>query len=139
MMDGSSKATFWMRLNAYNIDLTILILVLFPLGFLVSDNHLYFVICFLAVVLYHGVFEGVWNGATPGKKFYQLRVVNLDGSQISILKAFVRVLLKFVSASIAFFGFTMIGFHPKRQGLHDLILGTIVLDISEKSELMFPN
>lgn len=132
LLEGMKTANFWARLNAYNIDLTILLLVLFPIGFAVEDNPLYYVICFSVVILYHGIFEGTSGGATPGKKLYRLKVVRMDGSAVGIPKSFLRILLKFVSAAIALIGFSMIGFHPKRQGLHDLIVGTIVLDMTEK-------
>ena len=120
-------ASFWKRLTAYNIDLTILVLVLFPLSVLIEDNNIFYVVCFTIVIAYHAGFESSKYQATPGKKYHGLTVIDQKGQPLSFLKAVLRILLKFISAAIALVGFTMIAFNKNKQGLHDYILGTVVI------------
>lgn len=119
-------ATFWERLMAYNIDFTILILFFIPIRFIVEENRLFYVICAVIVLIYHVLLESSSKKGTLGKVYFQLKVTNLDGSQLSISKTTLRFLLKIVSAIPAFLGYTMIGFSSRNQAFHDYILGTIV-------------
>lgn len=120
-------ASFWKRLTAYNIDLTVLVLVLFPLSMLIEDNTLFYVICFVVVIGYHAGLESSPYRATLGKRYHGLIVLDQNGRTLSFAKALLRILLKFVSAAIALGGFTMIALTKRKQGLHDYILGTVVV------------
>jgi len=51
----------------------------------------------------------------------------LNGDRISIKTSIVRNLLKFIS-SIFFFGFILIAFTKKNQGLHDRLTETFVVN-----------
>ncbi|MEQ8711721.1 MAG: RDD family protein [Cyclobacteriaceae bacterium] len=120
-------ASFWKRLTAYNIDLTVLVLVLFPLSVVVDDNRLFYSLCIVIVIGYHAGLESSKYQATLGKIYHGLRVVDKKGEPLSFFTALMRILLKFVSAAIALGGFTMIAFNKRKQGLHDYILGTVVV------------
>ncbi|MEQ9300131.1 MAG: RDD family protein [Cyclobacteriaceae bacterium] len=120
-------ASFWKRLTAYNIDLTVLVLVLFPLSIVIEDNSLFYGVCLTVVIGYHAGLESSRYQATLGKKYHGLRVVDKEGQPLSFTKALLRILLKFVSAAIALGGFTMIAFNKRKQGLHDYILGTYIV------------
>jgi uncharacterized RDD family membrane protein YckC len=78
-------------------------------------------------LLYYAWFESSRYQATPGKLAVGMIVVDLEGNRISFRKALVRNLSKIVSAAILDIGFIMIGFTEKRQGLHDMIAGTVVV------------
>ena len=121
-------ASFWKRLTAYNIDLTVLVLVLFPLSMVIEDNTIFFIVCFATVVGYHAGLESSQYMATLGKRYHGLIVINQNGARLSFLKALLRILLKFISAAVALGGFTMIAFNKRKQGLHDYILGTVVIN-----------
>jgi uncharacterized RDD family membrane protein YckC len=54
-------------------------------------------------------------------------VTGLDGQRISFLRATGRYLAKFLSALILFIGFIMAAFTARKQALHDMIAGTLVL------------
>lgn len=120
-------ASFWKRLTAYNIDLTVLVLVLFPLSMIIEDNNTFYGICFVTVIGYHSGLESSRYQATLGKRYHGLRVMDKEGQPLSFVVALMRILLKFISAAIALGGFTMIAFNKRKQGLHDYILGTVVV------------
>ena len=124
--ENTSYATFWQRLLAQNIDLTIL-LGLFYLYSLVPTTE-YDAIAFVIIsILYQSLLElSSWQ-ATPGKKWTQLQVVQLESKTPFILAIFVRSLGKFISLLALFAGFVMISFNIRKQGLHDYIAGTVVL------------
>lgn len=120
-------ASFWKRLTAYNIDLTILVLVLFPLSMVIEDNNVFYGVCFTIVIGYHAGLESSKYQATLGKRYHGLLVQNENGEPMGFIKALLRILLKFFSAAIALGGFTMIALNKRKQGLHDYILGTVVV------------
>ncbi|QIG54977.1 RDD family protein [Altererythrobacter sp. BO-6] len=63
---------------------------------------------------------------TPGKRALGLIVTDLDGGRISPMRAVGRYFAKILSTIILFIGFIMIGFTERKQGLHDMIAGTLV-------------
>jgi uncharacterized RDD family membrane protein YckC len=65
--------------------------------------------------------------ATLGKMALGLKVTDLNGKQISFGKATGRYFAKIISAIILLIGFIMVAFTEKKQGLHDMIAGTLVV------------
>lgn len=65
--------------------------------------------------------------ATPGKKILGLRVTNMDGGPIGFGRANARYWSKIISALLMMIGFLMVAFTRKKQGLHDVIAGTLVI------------
>lgn len=79
-------------------------------------------------VLYFTVCESsAWQG-TPGKLALGIRVTDLDGRRISFPRALGRYFAKFISAITLGIGFLMVGWTRRKQGLHDMIAGTLVLN-----------
>lgn len=64
--------------------------------------------------------------ATVGKKVVQLKVTDLNGQRISFARATGRHFAKYLSAFILCIGFIMVAFTERKQGLHDMIAGTLV-------------
>lgn len=88
---------------------------------------LYFITKSIIVYFYYAIFEASnWQG-TIGKKAMKIIVADLSGEKINLHKASVRVLSKFLSSQLLI-GYIMILFTKKKQGLHDIIAKTIVLD-----------
>lgn len=77
--------------------------------------------------LYSALMESSANQGTLGKMALGLRVTDLDGNRISFARATGRYFGKFVSTIILCIGFIMAGFTAKKQALHDMIAGTLVL------------
>ena len=78
--------------------------------------------------LYFAGMESSERQATFGKAAVSLRVTDLDGGRLSFGHATGRFFAKIVSGLIPFaIGYIMAGFTAKKQALHDIIAGTLVL------------
>ena len=71
--------------------------------------------------------SSAWQ-ATVGKLALGIRVTDMQGARISFPRALGRYLAKYLSAIILGIGFIMVAFTRRKQGLHDLIAGTLVLN-----------
>ncbi len=86
----------------------------------------------LGPFLYYSLMEASASGATLGKRAMGLRVTDLAGNRLSVVNSIGRTFGKFISACILGIGFLMIAFTGKKQGLHDMMAGTLVLDLSKR-------
>jgi uncharacterized RDD family membrane protein YckC len=146
-------AGFWLRFVAIIIDFVALALVTFPIRLAVfamfGIHHafrpglserpdalfgamipaLLFVtgVNFIINLLYFSLFESSAWQATLGKKALGLAVTDLEGRRISFGHALGRNLAKIISGLILFIGYIMAGFTAKKQALHDIIAGTLVI------------
>ena len=78
-------------------------------------------------ILYFTFMESSKFQATVGKLALGLIVTDLNGGKLDFTKAFVRNLGKIISSMILYIGYIMAGFTDKKQALHDMIAGTLVL------------
>lgn len=130
-------AGFWKRVLAYIIDFIPLIIISFVLAIgsgqdlLATDSDPSFGISdLLGLVIgiaYFAGFESSSWQATPGKRALGLIVVDTNGRRITLGKAVGRYFAKILSGLILLIGFIMIAFTERKQGLHDLIVGTLVV------------
>lgn len=81
----------------------------------------------LLALAYYTIMESSGYQATLGKMVLGLKVTDLNGGRISIWKALGRYICKFISAIIFLIGFMMAGWTQRKQALHDLIMGTLVV------------
>lgn len=83
---------------------------------------------FLAPLLYFILFEGLWNGQTPGKKATGVRVMMADGTPITFVAALARNLLRPADMLPGpyLLGLVAIFSNPKAQRIGDLAAGTVV-------------
>lgn len=79
------------------------------------------------VWLYFALQESSTAMATVGKRVMGLRVVTVSGQRISFLRATARTLSKVISYAACCLGFLMQPFTNRRQALHDILTGTIVV------------
>ncbi len=77
--------------------------------------------------LYYALYESSSRQATIGKMALGLKVTDLNGRRISFARASGRYWGKVLSALLLFIGFIMAGFTKKKQALHDIMAGTLVL------------
>jgi uncharacterized RDD family membrane protein YckC len=70
--------------------------------------------------------SSAWQG-TIGKKILGLRVTDLNGNRVSFGRASVRFFGKIVSGFTLLIGYIMAGFTEKKQALHDMIAGCLVV------------
>jgi uncharacterized RDD family membrane protein YckC len=134
-------AGFWRRLFAFAIDLSVTFLVFFTLAIIlpilmgpwlgVLAGSVIFVlglILWLIVTwLYWALMESSSKQGTVGKDLLGIVVTDAEGNRISFRKATVRHFGKVASALPVLAGFVMAGFTAKKQGLHDLITGSLVV------------
>ncbi|MFI5114336.1 MAG: RDD family protein [Terriglobales bacterium] len=64
--------------------------------------------------------------ATLGKMILGMKVTDLYGNRISFGRATGRHFAKWLSGMILCIGFIMVGFTERKQGLHDMLAGTLV-------------
>jgi uncharacterized RDD family membrane protein YckC len=77
--------------------------------------------------LYFSLMESSSWQAMLGKKALGLTVTDLEGRRISFGRATGRYFAKIISTLILCIGYMMAGFTAKKQALHDMIAGTLVL------------
>jgi uncharacterized RDD family membrane protein YckC len=77
-------------------------------------------------ILYFAIFYSLVS-YTPGKYLLGLRVVRTDGFRLGFWRSVARGVCYYLSALLLFIGFIWIIFDKNRQGLHDKIVGTVVI------------
>ncbi len=83
---------------------------------------------FLAGWLYYAIMESSNKQATLGKMALGIIVTDMNGNRISFGRATGRYFGKFLSALILYVGYMMAGFTEKKQGLHDILAGCLVVN-----------
>lgn len=133
-------ATFLSRFLASLIDSIIVYILSFLAGAIVgfffglatggSDGAgtLGFIVGTVIGWLYYAVLESSEKQATLGKQALGIVVTDLNGGPISFGKATGRYFAKYLSAIILLIGYIMAAFTEKKQALHDMIAGTLVMD-----------
>jgi uncharacterized RDD family membrane protein YckC len=83
---------------------------------------------------YFVIFETVWSGQTPGKRWLRLRVIQTDGRPITFFSALTRNLIRGADMlpSLLFFPFYSLGIisvfaTARSQRLGDIAAGTVVI------------
>jgi uncharacterized RDD family membrane protein YckC len=76
--------------------------------------------------LYEAFMESSSYQATLGKMICGMKVTDLSGNRISFERATGRHFAKYLSGLILCIGYIMVGFTERKQGLHDLLAGTLV-------------
>lgn len=82
----------------------------------------------LVAWLYFAACESSPWQATLGKLALGIHVTDLQGRRISFSRALGRYGAKLISFLILFIGVLMVAWMPRKQGLHDLMAGTLVLN-----------
>jgi len=144
---------FWKRTLAFLVDKIILffICLLFLLVGLSALNTgfnglepgksmgrfslIYYGMTHLLGMLYFTYFHGT-TGQTPGKMLFGLQVIQSSDEQMTPGIAFLRWVGYIFSGLILCLGFLWIIFDKKKQGWHDKIAGTLVIDRHE--DLPYP-
>lgn len=77
---------------------------------------------------YFTVFTAVWHGQTPGKKVLGIRVLQLDGTPLSMWDSFGRYGGYGAGLATGLLGFLQVFWNPNRQAIQDQISATVVID-----------
>ncbi len=135
--DEVAYAGFWIRLAAAALDLFILwavgaaiglaLLAWAPRGAGVAQE-LALALVLLVAWLYFALMESSPRGATFGKRAFRLQVLTSDRMQrVGFLRATGRWAGRWLSSLALAIGYLMQPFTPRRQALHDLLAGTVVI------------
>ena len=116
-------AGFWLRLAAGIIDLIILAVAGFILTFIFGPFII--ILDILISWLYFVVLQSSEKRSTFGMRACGIKIHDEQLSRLSFWRLTGRYFATWVSGLILFIGFFMIGFHPRKQGLHDIIARTI--------------
>jgi hypothetical protein len=76
---------------------------------------------------YFTVFTSLWHGQTPGKKLFKIRVLQLDGTPLSLFDSFGRYGGYGAGLATGLLGFIQIFWDANRQAIHDKISSTVVV------------
>ncbi len=87
-----------------------------------------FVLGSIIAWLYYAILESSSTQATVGKMALGIKVTDLSGNQIAFGKATGRYFGKYLSGLILGIGYLMVAFTEKKQGLHDLLAGCLVVN-----------
>lgn len=145
-INQENYAGFWFRVIAAIVDGIIsqigAIIVVIPLAFVLgasmagtssqreieaAGEAFGMIMGILIPWLYFTVSESSSWQATLGKKMFGLKVTDMAGNKIGFGKANARYWSKIISAIILLVGFLMVAFTKQKQGLHDIIAGTLVI------------
>lgn len=132
-------AGFWRRFGATVIDGILLytpFIILFSvvpilLGEAGADEDAIIAIIYLIFIitwwLYYTLMESSSKQATLGKMALRIIVTDVEDNRISFGRANARHFSKIISGMILYIGFLMVVFTKRKQGLHDMMAGTLVV------------
>jgi uncharacterized RDD family membrane protein YckC len=139
-------AGFWLRAVAFLIDMSILSLIFVLIASVYPDKLMVFpdvnappvlalptfkwpgiVLLFLMMGFYYALFEASAWQATPGKRIMRLYVTDLTGRPLTLWHATLRYFARKLSDFTLLVGYILAGFTAKKQALHDLLAGCLVL------------
>jgi uncharacterized RDD family membrane protein YckC len=142
---GVGYGGFWIRVVAAIIDAILLRVVVSPIrmifrglgwaGMMSGTPHfglhlfgggITLIAMIFASWLYEAFMESSSYQATLGKMIFGMKVTDLKGNRISFERATGRHFAKWLSGLILGIGYIMVGFTERKQGLHDLLAGTLV-------------
>jgi uncharacterized RDD family membrane protein YckC len=137
---AAEYAGFWRRLAAALLDGIIISAVTWPVSLALGIGGALFgdvaaagsafswsVLTFFGEWLYYALMESSRYQATLGKMALRIIVTDLDYKRVSFGKATGRYFGKLLSVMILLMGYLMIAFTERKQGLHDMLAGTLVV------------
>lgn len=148
MPSGVRYAGFWWRVLAAILDVIFIMLIFMGLAILLmilgvlsgmpgpmmeqggepSVLEIFIVIVlYILSILYEPLFLSSKYQATLGMMVLNIQIVDMNFQRISFGKAFLRYLAQILSGLILYIGYIMIAFTEKKQGLHDIMVGTLVI------------
>jgi uncharacterized RDD family membrane protein YckC len=142
---GVRYAGFWVRVVAAIVDHVILRVVVAPVSLIFGGlgmasrmtglphrgigllgSGVTVILLLFGSWLYEAFMESSSYQATLGKMIFGMKVTDLSGNRISFERATGRHFAKYLSGIILGIGYIMVGFTDRKQGLHDILAGTLV-------------
>lgn len=128
-MGGVEYGGFWVRFGAAIIDSIIIAIpaAVLAIPFGRGWSTAYYIFWLLIGWIYYAYLESSPDQATLGKRALGLVVTDVYGNRIDFTRASIRFVGRLISGAILYIGFIMIAFTDRKQGLHDMIAGTLVV------------
>lgn len=140
-------AGFWLRVCAWIIDGAVIFIIyslvsifmlavlgvlifLSPVGFfypLIAGMLVYSLTILIGAFILPPLLESSKLQGTIGKYAIGLRVTNENGTRIGFGKAFIRSIIRLISQIFFFLGCIPAGITAKKQAVHDMMCGTLVV------------
>lgn len=135
-MRSSGYAGFWQRFAAFVIDWLIVSVISVPLMTVFFGAEFFSLEAagaweLATALVVAAAVIGFWRycGATPGKIAMDIKIVDAKtGGPPSTARLVVRFLCYFLSAAPLYLGFLWIAIDRRKQGWHDKIAGTVVIE-----------
>ena len=137
-------AGFWRRVGAYLIDYALFMVAAIALGVGLGLSGFWSaqieIACQLALVVGYWLYAtGMQSSAlmaTVGKLALRIKVTDYEGGRISFGRANGRFFASILSSLTLGIGYLMAGFTKRRQALHDIVAGTLVVRNAASPELV---
>jgi uncharacterized RDD family membrane protein YckC len=128
-------AGFWRRVGAYLIDYGLFLLAAIALGVVLGLTGFWSprieaiseLVMVVAYWLYATAMQSSAPQATIGKLALGIKVTDYQGERISFGRANGRFFASILSSLTLGIGYLMAGFTKRRQALHDMVAGTLVV------------
>lgn len=99
-----------------------------PVSAVLGMEFAFYLIWWTVGLFYYAGLESSEAQATFGKRALGIKVTDLEGRRLSFKHAMGRWFAAALSYMSLYVGFLMAGFTQRKQGLHDVIAGTLVVD-----------
>jgi uncharacterized RDD family membrane protein YckC len=131
-------AGFWRRGAAALIDSLILLVPNVAVSYAFPDQSGWAFLATIALACaYFAGLHAAPRQATLGKMMFGIKVTGLDGERISLARAIGRYFATWISTILLCIGWLIAAFTRKKQALHDMIAGTLVVnDQAEPEEVV---
>lgn len=120
-------AGFWLRFCAAFIDGILVAIVAAIIEAGAHSEGMGFLVRVVGGWLYFALMESSQNQATLGKMALGLKVTDMNGNRLSFGHATGRHFGKYISILTLFIGYILAGVTEKKQALHDMMAGTLVV------------
>jgi uncharacterized RDD family membrane protein YckC len=97
------------------------------IGTIMASMGAIWILAMVIQVLYFTFMESSKTQATIGKMALGLKVTDLEGNKLDFSKALIRNLCRLISNFTMLIGYIIAAFTEKKQALHDMFAGTLVL------------
>ena len=122
-------AGFWRRAAASLVDGLLLAVPAIVVNVIFGkDSVLGFLVGIAIGCAYFAGFHSSAKQATPGKMAFAVKISDLAGARIGVARAIGRYFASWLSAFTLGIGYLMAAFSQKKQALHDMISGTLVVN-----------
>jgi uncharacterized RDD family membrane protein YckC len=126
------RASFWRRFGAWILDVLVLLIPNIIIYLIVKDSAGRQGLTTLLSIVYGTLLEGSERGQTVGKMALGIRVYDFrQGGSIGYGRAFIRQIVKIISAIPLFLGYFWMIWDKEKQAWQDKAAGDVVVPVAD--------